>query len=291
MSLSGHFIRQLTYFIPDQTKVVGNLCKKNSLSTETESSKLLWTVNQGSSLTSWASQELSQMCNRMKASAGIKPTDLGVVQMLRALQMLFQGTVAEWWTKAALGIRKSRVEKPLFQHPRLLLHPRVAVPLPQSSLEPGKGTAGIPSAWKDNWIQVSQTLVNCSNCKVVAHNSTTSCLQGSWQWYFCENNPACVLSTAMAAGQEHFALDPSWSQVSSTTRGSICARAGAALGLCKHSGPAILKPGTEEVLLSSKNPHTLTVQVLCWVWLQVVHNEATLIRGKKHDSTSPGAIV
>lgn len=95
----------------------------------------------------------------------------------------------------------------------------------------------------------------------------------------------------MAAGQEHFAKDPSWSQVSSTPRGNIRARAGAGLGLCKHAGPAILKSGTEEVLPSGKNPHTLTVQVLCQICLQLVHNEVALIRGKKYDSTCPGAIV
>lgn len=84
----------------------------------------------------------------MKASAGIKPTDLGVAQMLRPLWMLLQDAVPEWWTKAALGIRKSGVDKPLFQQQGAPLHPQETVPLPQGSLEPGKGTAGTPSAWK-----------------------------------------------------------------------------------------------------------------------------------------------
>lgn len=43
------------------------------------------------------------------------------------------------------------------------------------------------------------------------------------------------------------------SQLASMHQGDICARAGAALGLCKHAGPATLKSGTEEVLQSGIN--------------------------------------
>lgn len=95
----------------------------------------------------------------------------------------------------------------------------------------------------------------------------------------------------MAAGQGHFAWDPSWSLASSTPRGNIWARAGAALGFCKHAGRAILKSGTEEVLPSSKNPRTLAAHILYQIWLQVVHNEVTVLSGKKYDSASPGTIV
>lgn len=53
---------------------------------------------------------------------------------------------------------------------------------------------------------------------------------------------------AMAVGQ-----DPSWPWASSTPLGDIHARAGAALGLHKHAGPATLKSGTEEALQSGIN--------------------------------------
>ena len=77
---------QGAYFSPDRIKnILGNLFNKNAISMEPESGKLLQTVNQWSPLTSSAAQSLSQLCNRMKASAGIKPTDLGPAQMLRPL--------------------------------------------------------------------------------------------------------------------------------------------------------------------------------------------------------------
>lgn len=68
---------QGAYFSPDQTKnVLGNLFEKNTVSREPESSKLLQTV-----------EGLSQLGNRVKASAGIKPTDLAPARMLGPLRL------------------------------------------------------------------------------------------------------------------------------------------------------------------------------------------------------------
>lgn len=116
--------------------------------------------------------------------------------------VLLQGAVPEWWTKADLSRKKSRMDN------TPPLHPHVAAPLSGGSLEPGEGDSPSgplvsPPPGKSTKSGFPR-LVDCPNCKVIAHNSTTSCLQGSWQWYFCENNPACVLSRAMAVGQGHF---------------------------------------------------------------------------------------
>lgn len=80
MSWSGHFIRDLTLFIPEQTKdIAGNFCNKNNVSTEPESSKLLWIVNQWSPLTSWALQKsVSTSCvTGWKPQLGSSPQTWG----------------------------------------------------------------------------------------------------------------------------------------------------------------------------------------------------------------------
>lgn len=153
--------------------------------------------------------------------------------------------LAAWQTATALGIGKSRAGN---NHPVLgKASPGHLLPAAwRGGQSPGLQAAILPSSWEVNEIWVSQTLVRGSNCKVILHKSSMSCPQGSWQWCFCENNPACVWSMSDGSGQEHFVQDPGWARASSPPQGTFVPGRGSSRSP-KPAPPARGKPPNWEL--------------------------------------------